>query len=41
MIKVESIDRESFIIAKGGPVGMRLASKRTFSTLTRAVSGLR
>lgn len=41
MIKVKSIDRDLFIVGKSDLVGMRLASKRTFSAPTRAVSGLR
>lgn len=38
---VKSIDREPFLITKGRPVGVRPASKRRYSTITRPMSSLR
>lgn len=41
MIKVQSIDREPFLVAKSSPVGIRPVSKRRSSTATRPMSSLR
>jgi len=41
MIKVKSIDREPFLIAKDRLVGMRHALKSRFSTTARPMSSLR